>query len=190
MTKKCQIIINDEVTCRLQGVELNERKALVKKFEFFVPGARYLPSVRLGRWNGKTSFFSLGGGSYINLLPDIIPILDNAGYEIELVDSRDYLTSFTFEVINDSSFSNITWPNGHPIAGQPIVLRDYQTDVINKFLANTQCLQCVATAAGKCLSGETKIVVSIDENSTFGRFMINKLQREQENDVTRNNKEK
>ena len=65
--KQCKIIVKDEVNCKIEGLELTERKALVKMFEYEVPGARYLPAVRLGRWNGKVSFFSLGGSSYVNL---------------------------------------------------------------------------------------------------------------------------
>jgi len=90
--KQCKIIVKDEVNVKIEGLELGERKALMKLFEFEVPGARYLPSVRLGRWNGKTSYFSLGGSSYINLLPEILPVLENSGYDIELEDTRTYQT--------------------------------------------------------------------------------------------------
>ena len=72
--KQCKIIVKDEVNARIEGLELSERKALVKMFEYEIPGARYLPSVRLGRWNGKVSYFSLGGSTFINLLPEIIPV--------------------------------------------------------------------------------------------------------------------
>ena len=47
--------------------------------------------------------------------------------------------------------SHKTWPVGHSDAGKPIKLRDYQVDVINNFFANPQCLQEVATGAGKTL---------------------------------------
>lgn len=151
MTKKCQIQISDETNCKITGLELTERKALTKKFEFMVPGARYLPSVRLGRWNGKTSFFSLGGTTYINLLPDIIPIIDDAGYEIELVDTRDYPTTFEFDHVTPETLKHKTWPKGHPAEGQPIVLRDYQIEVINNYLSTSQSVQQVATAAGKTI---------------------------------------
>ena len=53
--KQCKIIVKDEVNVKIEGLELSERKILMKMFEFEVPGARYLPSVRLGRWTGKTS---------------------------------------------------------------------------------------------------------------------------------------
>lgn len=149
--KQCKIIIRDEVNCKLEGLELPERKALSKKFEYDVPGARYLPSVRLGRWNGKISYFQLGGSTYINLLEEIIPYVTERGYDIELIDTREYQTTFTFNTVTESSFSHKVWPAGHPIAGQPVMLRDYQVNIVNNFLSNPQCLQEVATGAGKTL---------------------------------------
>ena len=151
MTKKCTIQIADEVNIKIQGLELGERKALMKLFSFEVPGARYLPSVRLGRWDGKVSFFSLGGASYINLLEEIIPVVDRAGYDIEVDDTRDYLTSFTFDMVKEDTYSATLWPKGHPVEGTPIMLRDYQVEIVNNFLANPQCLQEIATGAGKTL---------------------------------------
>ncbi len=149
--KQCKIIVRDEVNIKIEGLELSERRALVKKFEYEKPGARYLPSVRLGRWNGKISFFSLGGSSYVNLLPEILPILENADYDIELEDLREYQTTFQFNKIKEDTFSQCNWPKGHPAAGTPVMLRDYQLDVINDFLANPQSIQEVATGAGKTL---------------------------------------
>ena len=105
----------------------------------------------MGRWDGKVSFFSLGGSSYINLLEEIIPVVDRAGYDIELDDTRDYLTSFTFDMVKEDTYSATLWPKGHPVEGTPIILRDYQVEIINDFLANPQCLQEIATGAGKTL---------------------------------------
>ena len=146
-----KILIKDEVNVTLQGLDLTTRKNLVKKFSFELPYARHLPAVRLGRWDGKVSFFTLGGSSYINLLPDILAYLDQQGYEFELIDQRDYRREFAFEEVTEDSYGHKTWPIGHPDAGQPIKLRDYQVDVINNFFANPQCLQEVATGAGKTL---------------------------------------
>ena len=101
--KKCLIQINDEVNCKIAGLELSERKALMNKFSFEVPGAKYLPSVRLGRWNGKVSYFQLGGSTYINLLEEIIPYLEQCGYDIELEDSRDYCTKFEFTAVTETN---------------------------------------------------------------------------------------
>ncbi len=149
--KECKLIIKDEVNVKIEGLELGDRKALMKKFEYEKPGARYLPSVRLGRWNGKISFFSLGGSSYVNLLPEILPILDSAGYDIQLEDLRTYSTTFNFKQIEEDTFSHYSWPKGHPKEGEPVKFRDYQLTVVNEFLANPQSIQEVATGAGKTL---------------------------------------
>jgi hypothetical protein len=149
--REAKIIIKDEVNCKIEGLELDTRRALMKRFEFEKPGARYLPSVKLGRWNGKISYFSLAGSTYVNLLEDIIPYLYDAGYDIELVDNREPHPELTFDEVNADTFSHICWPKGHEREGQVIVLRDYQTEIVNNFLKNPQSLQEVATGAGKTL---------------------------------------
>jgi superfamily II DNA or RNA helicase len=148
---ECKLIIRDEVNCKLEGLELTDRKTLINKFKFDVPGARYLPAVRLGRWDGKVSFFQLSGSSYINLLPDILEHLDQRGYVIEVEDLRDYQTNFEFAEVTEATFAHKVWPATHPIAGKPVVLRDYQIELINRYLKNPQCLQEIATGAGKTL---------------------------------------
>jgi hypothetical protein len=186
--KKCIIEIKDEVNCKLVGLEPDARRALVNAFKYDVPGARYLPAVRLGRWDGKVSFFQLGGSTFLNLLPDIVPILDKFNYDIDLDDQRDYSTVYEFTKVTESTFNHLNWGEGHPAAGKPIILRDYQVDIINNFLSNPQCVQEVATGAGKCLSGDTLLSIDIDENTPFGKFIVNKLQQGQGNDVTTNNR--
>ena len=149
--KECKLIIRDEVNVKIEGLELGDRKTLMKMFEYEKPGARYLPSVRLGRWNGKISFFSLGGSTYVNLLPQILPLLDRAGYDIQLEDLREYSTTFNFDEVTEETFAHKVWPAKHPMEGQPVVLRDYQIEIINEFLKNPQSIQEIATGAGKTL---------------------------------------
>jgi len=146
-----RLIIKDEVNVKIEGLDLHERKELSNMFKYEIPGARYLPAVRLGRWDGKIAFFQMGGSTYVNLLPEIIPYLDSQGYHLELEDLRDYKTQYDFEEVTEDTFKHIMWPDKHPMAGQPIVLRDYQVEIINKFLENPQCLQEIATGAGKTL---------------------------------------
>ena len=149
--KHATIVIRDEVNIKVEGLELDARRALVNAFKYDVPGARYLPAVRLGRWDGKVSYFQLGGSTYVNLLPEIIPILEKFNYDIELDDQREYSTVFDFTQIQENSFAHKVWPTTHPMAGEPVVLRDYQVEIINNFLGNPQCIQEVATGAGKTL---------------------------------------
>ena len=149
--KHCIITIKDEVNIKLDGVELDARRKLVNTFKYDVPYARYLPAVRLGRWDGKVSYFQMGGSTYVNLLPEIIPILEDFNYDIELDDQRDYKTTFEFEQVTENSFNHHTWPKTHPRAGEPVLLRDYQVEIVNNFLVNPQCMQEVATGAGKTI---------------------------------------
>ena len=143
--------IKDEVNLKIAGLELDARRALMQKFEYEVPGARYMPSVKLGRWNGKVSYCSLAGSTFINLLEDIIPILEELNYTIELEDMREYQTQFDFTEIQQDTFKEVLWPKGHVCEGQSVELRDYQVEVINEFLKNPQSIQEVATGAGKTI---------------------------------------
>jgi superfamily II DNA or RNA helicase len=124
--------------------------------------------VRLGRWDGKVSYFQLGGSTYVNLLPEIIPILEKFNYDIDLDDQRDYQTTFEFQQVTEDSYKHIAWPKGHPAEGEPMKLRDYQVEIINNFLASPQCLQEVATGAGK-----TVMTAALSDAVTpYGRSIV------------------
>jgi superfamily II DNA or RNA helicase len=166
--KQATIILRDEVNIKIEGLDLDCRKALVNAFKYENPAARYMPAVRLGRWDGKIAYFQLGGSTYTNLLPEILPILEKFDYDVELDDQRTYSNSFEFGLMSETTFSNKTWPAGHPIAGQPIELRDYQVEIINNFLENPQCIQEVATGAGK-----TIMTASLSWNvEPYGRSIV------------------
>ena len=115
-----------------------------------------MPAYKLGRWDGTKTFFGIGGNGYLAHLDVILPELENDGFDIEVEDLRNHHT-FKFELIDENYWANKgkVWPKGHPMEGQPIVLRDYQYDVVNKFLENPQSLQEVATGAGKTITTAT-----------------------------------
>ncbi len=163
-----KIIVQDEVNIKITGLDLSDRKALMRKFEFEKPGARFLPSVRLGRWNGKISYFSLGGSTYLNLLPEILPYIDQQGYDIELEDLRTPRAPFVFQPADENLFSSYVWPKGHTQQGQPVILRDYQLKVINDFLSAPQSIQEVATGSGKTIT-TAALSYSVQE---YGRSII------------------
>ena len=165
---QAKLLIRDEVNVKIEGLDLTTRKKLVDRFKYEIPGARYQPSVRLGRWDGKVPFFNLGGSTYINLLPEILPLLESYNYDVEVEDTRDYRTTFEFAEIDEHSYSHIKWPKGHPKAGEAMELRDYQPEIINRFFANPQCVQEVATGAGK-----TIITAALsDAVSAYGRSIV------------------
>ena len=164
----CKIIIADETNCKITNLDLTTRKKLVNKFKYEKPGSRFIPAVRLGRWDGCVNFAQLGGSTYINLLPEILPILDAAGYDVELEDLRTYNTMFEFQEVCETTYAHINWPPGHERAGQPIVLRDYQVEAINIFLQNPQSIQCLATGSGKTLM--TAVLSHLCE--PYGRTLV------------------
>jgi superfamily II DNA or RNA helicase len=147
--KQAILTIRDEVNVKIEGLDLDTRKKLVNAFKYEDPTARFRPAYRLGRWDGKITYFQLGGSTYLNLLPEILPMLDDMGYDVELDDQRTYSTQFNFNTVTEEMFAHHAWAAGHPRAGDPVMLRDYQVEIVNNFLSNPQCLQEVATGAGK-----------------------------------------
>lgn len=146
-----KLIIQDEVNIKFEGLDVSTRRKLVESLEFFVPYARHTPAFKLGRWNGKDSFCDIGARSYLNLLDTLLPIVQNQGYEIEIEDLRDNSQSFEFDKVEEDSYSHISWPRGHPLAGQPIMIREHQLDVINSYLTNVTGINIAPTGAGKTL---------------------------------------
>jgi superfamily II DNA or RNA helicase len=150
----CKIIIKDEVNVKIENLDLDTRKKLVAKFKYFDQKARYLPAYKLGRWDGCTSFFGLGGTTYMSMLPDVIEQLVHQGYDPVLEDHRVSLP-LSFDLVAEDFWGDQTWPVGHRFAGEKIRLRDDQVIVVNKFLENPQCIQEIATGFGKTITTAT-----------------------------------
>ena len=150
----CKITILDEVNIKISNLDLDVRKALVKKFKYEDPTARFRPAYKLGRWDGTVSFFGLGGTTYLSLLPQVLEYLESKNFYIELEDQRTPIT-LGFEKISTDFWGEKTWPKGHRFEGQPIRLREDQVEVINIFLENPQCIQEIATGFGKTITTAT-----------------------------------
>jgi len=150
----CKIIIKDEVNVKIENLDLDTRKALVKKFKYEDPTARYRPSYKLGRWDGAVSFFGLGGTTYLSMLPLVLEYLENKNYYIEVDDLRNPI-ALDFPQISEDFWGDKTWPVGHRFAGEKIRLRDDQVDVVNIFLQNPQSIQEIATGFGKTITTAT-----------------------------------
>jgi len=150
MSKIAKLIIKDEVNVKFEGLDVITRRKISDKLKFFLPYAYHLPAYKLGRWDGNIRFCDIGGRTYLNLLDRILPIIEDQDYEIDVEDNRNQ-HEFKFNQIDESINFGKTWGPKHPQAGQPIILRDYQVETINKFLENPQCLQEIATGAGKTI---------------------------------------
>ena len=142
--------IKDEVNVRFVGLDVKTRRKISEETKYFLPYAYHMPAYKLGRWDGCVRFCDIGGRTYMNLLDRLLPIVTKEGYNVDVVDHRQSWT-FDFQPVEATSYDSVSWPPKHPAAGLPIILRDYQVEVINRFLDNPQCLQQVATGAGKTL---------------------------------------
>ena len=165
----CKLTIKDEVNIKVDGLSVETRRKIVNKLKFDLPYARHMPAYKLGRWDGTKTYFSIGGTGYLAHLDIILPIITESGYEIEVEDLRQP-QDIKFVPVTENYWADQgkTWPKGHPNAGQPIVLRDYQYDVVNKFLENPQSLQEVATGAGKTITTATLSAMC----EPYGRTMV------------------
>ena len=163
----CKITILDEVNVKILNLDLDTRKALVKKFKYEDPTARFRPSYKLGRWDGSISFFGLGGTTYLSMLGPVLEYLESKNYYIEVEDLRTS-PPLEFPEISEDYWGDLCWPKGHVMEGKPIRMRDYQCEVVNNFLKNPQCLQEVATGAGKTII--TATLAKICEK--YGRTIV------------------
>jgi superfamily II DNA or RNA helicase len=144
------------VNIKVDGLAIETRRKIANKLKYDLPYARHMPAYKLGRWDGTMTFFGIGGTGFLAHLDIIIPTITGDGYEIEVIDHRT-APELTFTPITENYWADQgkVWPKGHQLEGQPIVLRDYQYDVVNQFLENPQSLQEVATGAGKTITTAT-----------------------------------
>jgi superfamily II DNA or RNA helicase len=149
-----RVVIKDEVNVHIKDLDLDTRKALVKKFKYEDPTARFRPAYKLGRWDGTVSFFGLGGTTYLSMLPQVLEYLESKNYYIEVEDLRNPI-NLDFPEISMDFWGDTTWPLGHRFAGEPIRLREDQVEVVNMFLKNPQCMQEIATGFGKTITTAT-----------------------------------
>jgi len=156
-----RLVIYDECNVRIENIDPKTRRKMVSALKFFIPQARYMPSYKLGRWDGTVSLCTSGGRTFLNMLDfnkdekgikqkSVMEILVDAGYEFEIDDQRKPI-NLEFAEIEIDYFKDTLWPTDHIAEGEPVILRDYQIEIINNFLKNPQCVQEVATGAGKTL---------------------------------------
>lgn len=170
MCMAVKLIIKDEVNIKLENLPLDARKKLVANFKYEDPTARHRPAFKLGRWDGTVSLFGLGGNGYLSQLEKILEILTKMGVHIDDVEDKRIPVNLQFTPVTETYWADQgrVWPIGHPAEGQPILLRDYQVEAVNRFLENPQSLQEIATGAGKTITTATLSQIS----EQIGRSII------------------
>ncbi len=155
--KSCKLVIQDEVNLKIEGLPVEIRRKLVNRFKYVDPTARYRPAYKLGRWDGSVTLFGMGGNGYVYQLPVILSMLEEFSYDVEEIEDKREPINLSFTQITETYWSdqNKCWPDGHRFENQPIMLREDQVEVVNRFLQNPQSLQEVATGAGKTIMTAT-----------------------------------
>jgi superfamily II DNA or RNA helicase len=134
----CTVTIKDEVTCTLSGLTPEHADVLVKNNSFYVPGYKYMPLFKLGRWDGKVAFFTTAGRTYQAFLPTVIVAIQRFGYKLKLTDQRGTL-DLDIAQINESIFSQYG-----------ITLRKHQVEAVNAIIDNHhKGIILASTGAGK-----------------------------------------
>jgi superfamily II DNA or RNA helicase len=166
----CKLIIEDEVNIKLEGLEVDVRRKLANALKFEVPYARYMPQYKLGRWDGKVAFFGIGGTGYVNHLDTVSQVLQKNNVEIVDIEDRRHPIDLKFIPVTERYWADqgVVWPQGHPAEGEEIILRDYQVDAINNFIAHPQSLQQIATGAGKTITTATLSHIA----EPYGRSLV------------------
>ena len=148
---KAKLTLLDEVHCKFEGLPPKVRSDMISELTYVDHTARYTPQGRLGLWKGDKPFMNMGGKTYIHLLDRVIPIAEKAGVELEIYDQRNDPTEWNFEQIDDQFLADVTFPKGHHMEGESIVLRQHQVETANVLLANRHGITEACTGAGKTL---------------------------------------
>jgi superfamily II DNA or RNA helicase len=153
----CKLIIEDEVNIKIEGLDVDVRRQLANALKFEVPYAKHMPQYKLGRWDGKVAFFGIGGSGYVNHLDVVQQVLQKNKVQIVDIEDRRHPIDLQFTPVTERYWADqgVCWPKGHPAAGDEVILRDYQVEAINNFLAHPQSLQQIATGAGKTITTAT-----------------------------------
>lgn len=163
--KECLITFKNEVYSFITGLDRTTLNKCVNKLKFMVPWRFHTPSYKLGKWDGAVRLFSDNGKVYSNLLPDIIPIIVEAGYNIKIEDERQF-KDIKVPYVTTDMFAEHLWPKGHKMEGEPIMLRQDQADAANIFADNRYAIQELSTGYGKCLGYDTLIPIYVDDERT------------------------
>jgi superfamily II DNA or RNA helicase len=141
---KLEIKLLNEVECQFINAPDDLIIFFHKKYTYKVEGAAFLPQVRLGIWDGKTSLFSKSGVTYITFLEDIFPILLEIGMSPVLIDERKKPKPPPV-IIDENYFAHII----HPTRNKPVILRSYQVDSVNSLISSRTGMVIAGTGAGK-----------------------------------------
>lgn len=136
--------INDEVKCVFLGLAEEHREFFSSKYAIKAPNYYWSPAYRLGKWDGNIKYFTASGQTYVQLIEELVPQILKLGYKIKIVDKRKGDLIFP-PPITENYFNEFRDKE----TGNPIVLWDYQVDIVNLLLEAGSGVAVAPTASGK-----------------------------------------
>lgn len=164
-TNACTVRILDEVYCVFVGLHPDHIGHFYEKYGVFSNNYYFNPKFKLGTWDGKIRYFHKTGKTYVTLLSEIIPLVIQLGYKVQLDDQRS-TARVEPDFIDKDFFHHIP----HPITDEPWEMRPYQLDMVNALIANGGGVGIAGTGAGK--TSMTAALAKAYENAAGFRSII------------------
>lgn len=153
--KKVRITIQNEVDCIVTGLLERDLAYFVKKYTLHAENYFYNPKYKLGIWDGTLNFFSKGGKTYVNLIPEFVPKIIKLGYKIELNDQRK-ISDCNVDYIDNTYFSHIINPKNNT----PYTLEEHQVEAANAVFDSNGGIVLAATGFGKAQPLTSKVLTT------------------------------
>lgn len=129
---------------------------LSEAFRFEVPGAKYSPQFKMGRWDGFIRLFNVGSRLIPSgLFKKLIEFIEQRNYSFEVINDSDYTgyepPDYETPDVTFSSISEYMESMNLHARGEPLVIRDYQIYGAMVALRFRQGILNAATGSGKSL---------------------------------------
>lgn len=119
---------------------------LSDQFTFEVPGAKFSPAYKNGKWDGRKHLLSqLNRQMYHGLIPDLIEYCNDAGYTV--ADKRE----FTKPKVDYATIEKFCLALNLYSRGEKIDIRPYQIEAIYESILNSRMTLLSPTSSGKSL---------------------------------------
>ena len=131
---------------------------LSEAFKFQVQGFRFMPSYKMGKFDGYIRLFNVGSRTIgSGLLLKVINFCTNRDYSYEVIENPHYVQSL---ITKDEVISYMDSLNLHA-RGELLEIRDYQVNGVYTALKEQKCVLLSCTG---CMCPSTEIEVALTED--------------------------
>jgi superfamily II DNA or RNA helicase len=131
--------------------EQDVAQELSETFSFLVPGYKFMPMYKLGRWDGFVRLWSLGKRTLpIGLFDKFKEFCSDRNYEYTVLESKYGIPGETFG-ISYSDTEEYIKTLGFDTREKPIEVRDYQIQGVHIWLNNYRAILLASVGSGKSL---------------------------------------